>query len=112
MVGGTAWVRVGFPKSLPAKTPGAVSTPFGNVQPELSGPPEGIVIRNFLPTREGMEIMLQSDVAKVKPGQKGNLIVKIFGEKTEPPEKDMPQMNKQRVLLGTLPAIPFEIVER
>jgi hypothetical protein len=102
VAGGTVWVRIGLPKG----------TPFGNAQPELSESPDGIIIRSFLPSREGMEIMLQSDAAKVKPGQKGNLIVKVFGQQNEMPEKNMPQMNKQRVLLGTLPSIPFEIVER
>jgi hypothetical protein len=100
--GDTAWVRVGLPKG----------TPFGTVQPELSEPPEGISIRTFLPSREGMEVMLQSDVAKAKPGQKGSLTIKVFGQKTETPEKDKPQVTKQHVLLGTLPAIPFEIVVR
>jgi hypothetical protein len=111
LAGGTTWVRVGFPKGLPAKASGA-GTPFGNIQPELSEPPAGIIIRSFLPSREGMEIILQSDAAKVKPGQRGNLTVKVSGQKTETPEMDKTQVNKQRVLMGTLPAIPFEIVER
>jgi len=100
--GGTVLLRVGLPKN----------TLSGSPQPELSEPPDGIVIKSFLASRDGMDIMLQTDAAKVKPSQKGNLIVRIFGQKPNTPERDKPKANKQHVLLGALPAIPYEIVER
>ena len=75
------------------------------VQYELSEPPEGIALRNASPGRDGTEIVLQCDAAKAKPGLKGNLIVNISAERVA-------QANRQRVSLGTLPAVPFEIVAR
>ena len=57
--------------------------------------------------------MLHADVEKVKPGLKGNLIVDAFTERTMDPSGDGKQpANKRRVPLGTLPAIPFEIVKQ
>jgi hypothetical protein len=69
------------------------------VQFELSDPPEGIALR-----QDGTELVLQCDAAKAKPGLKGNLIVNISAERVAQPA------NRQRVSLGTLPAVPFEIV--
>jgi hypothetical protein len=82
------------------------------VQYELSDPPEGIALRNASPVRDGTEIVLQCDAAKAKPGLKGNLIVNISAERVAQPANGSPQANRQRVSLGTLPAVPFEIVAR
>jgi len=98
--GGTARVRVGVPSS----------TLTGNVQLELSEPPEGISIKSVSPVGLGTEIVLQSDAAKVKPGLKGNLIVHVFASRPQASGKAKPQGNRPRVPAATLPAIPFEIV--
>ena len=82
------------------------------VQYELSEPPEGVELRNASPGRDGTEIVLQCDAAKAKPGLKGNLIVNISAERVAQPANAKPQANRQRVSLGTLPAVPFEIVAR
>jgi hypothetical protein len=82
------------------------------VQFELSNPPEGIELRDASPLREGTEIVLRSDAAKVKPGLKGNLIINVSAERQLPAASGRPQANRQRVPLGTLPAVPFEIVTR
>jgi hypothetical protein len=82
------------------------------VQYELSEPPEGIELRNASQGRDGTEIVLQCDAAKAKPGLKGNLIVSISAERVAPPANAKQQANRQRVSLGTLPAVPFEIVAR
>jgi hypothetical protein len=79
-----------------------VPTILTKVQFELSDPPEGIALRNASPLRDGTEIVLQCDAAKAKPGLKGNLIVNISAERVAP-------ANRQRVSLGTLPAIPFVV---
>ena len=52
------------------------------------------------------------NAAKAKPGWKGNLIVNVFTERMiQPPNKGAtPQ--KRRIPLGSLPAIPFEIIKR
>jgi len=97
--GGTARVLVGGPRG----------PFFDEVQFELSEPPDGIAIQNAAPGRQGAEIVLQSDAAKVKPGLKGNLIVNVFVTRT-PASADQTPAKPRRVPLGTLPAIPFEIV--
>ena len=75
---------------------------------ELNDAPEGIAIKNVSSSREGMEIELQSDAAKVKPGLRGNLIVTASAGKPGPPGKGKPKGNSPPQ--ATLPAIPFEIV--
>ena len=100
-VGGTAHVRVGTP-----------SGGFGNrFQLELNEPPEGITIAKVSPTDEGTEIELHSDAAKAKAGLKGNLIVNILPvQGLAAAQKAKKQNNQRRPIVGTLPAIPFEIV--
>jgi hypothetical protein len=99
--GGTARVEVGLPAG-----------PFARaLQFELSDPPEGIVIQEVAPTRAGAEILLHTDGAKAKPGQKGNLIVTAFAGPTGPAGRAAEARNRRRAPMGILPAIPFEIVE-
>jgi hypothetical protein len=87
------------------------NSPIEKVQYELSDPPAGVAIKEVLPVPGGAEIVLQCDSAKAKPGVKGNLIVDISGERTPPAANGRPAAaSRQRVPLGTLPAIPFEIV--
>jgi hypothetical protein len=102
--GGTARFQVHVP-TLPSNL-------LSKVQYELSEPPEGIELRNASPGRDGTEIVLQCDAAKAKPGLKGNLIVNISAERVAQAADGRPQANRQRVSLGTLPAVPFEIVAR
>ena len=102
--GGTARFQVHVPP-LPSNL-------LSKVQYELSEPPEGIELRNASPGRDGTEIVLQCDAAKAKPGLKGNLIVNISAERVAQAADGRPQANRQRVSLGTLPAVPFEIVAR
>jgi len=80
------------------------------VQFELSEPPEGVALQNASPVQDGTEIVLQCDAAKAKPGLKGNLIVNISAERVAQAANGTAPANRQRVSLGTLPAVPFEIV--
>jgi hypothetical protein len=100
--GGTARLRVGMP-----------SSPFfDNVQFELGDPPAGIAVQNVSPGRESAEMVLASDAAKAKPGLKGNLIVNVYATRTPGGNKaDKAPAAARRVLLDTLPAIPFEVVQ-
>jgi hypothetical protein len=78
---------------------------------ELSEPPEGIELVGASPLGDGAEIVLKCDAAKIKPGVQGNLIVNVLGERqVTPPNGGAP--NRQRLSLGTLPALPFEIVKQ
>ena len=67
---------------------------------------------NGSPAADGGEIVIQCDAAKAKSGLKGNLIVSILGERRPPPDRAGARQNLQRVPLGVLPAVPFEIVAR
>ena len=99
--GGTARVRVSAPG-------GALANRF---RLELSEPPEGITLGSVSPVNEGTEIELRSDAAKAKPGLKGNLIVNIMpGQTLIAAKKNKKQGNQPRAAVGTLPAIPFEVV--
>jgi hypothetical protein len=100
--GGTARVRIGTSRGLFAAT----------AQLELSEPPEGLAVQGISPGRDGLEITLQSDAAKVKPGLKGNLIVNVFAAGAPASANQKTPVNRRRTPLGTLPAIPFEIVAR
>ena len=100
-VGGSVRVLVGTPS-------GAFANSF---QLELNEPPEGISIVKVSPADGGAEIELRSDAAKTKPGLKGNLIVSIMpGQRFATPQKAKKQNNQRRTAVGTLPAIPFEVV--
>ena len=100
--GGTARVRLSAPS-------GAFANRF---KLELSEPPDGITLGKLSPISEGAEIELCSDAAKAKPGLKGNLIVDIFpGKALAAATKNKKQENQRRAAVGTLPAIPFEVVQ-
>ena len=82
----------------------------GKVEYELSEPPEGIALKDASPVQDGTELVLECDAARAKPGLRGNLIVALSAMRTPP--AGSPQANRQRITLGALPALPFEIVKR
>ena len=98
--GRTAVVRMGVP----------AGTAFDQVHLELDEPPEGIVIEKESPSRQGTEIVLKCDAAKVQPGLKGNLIVNAFAVRSGGTSTENPRPRGRPTPLGMLPAIPFEIV--
>jgi hypothetical protein len=55
-------------------------------------------------------IVLRADAAKVKPGLKGNLIVDVSIERNVDVSQGKPAGAKQRFPIGSLPAIPYQIV--
>ena len=77
----------------------------------LSEPPEGVEIADTSPAPNGAGIVLHCDAAKAKPGLKGNLIVTVSAERKPVAGAPSAPANRQRVQLGTLPAMPFEIVK-
>ena len=76
----------------------------------LSKPPEGIAIEKVLPDPQGVAIVLSAGGKKIKPALKGNLIVEAFQEREIKTKEGKPTGRTYRSALGTLPAIPFEIV--
>jgi len=100
--GGTAFVRVGMP----------TTTFFGSLQLELSDAPSGIAIEKTSSLGMGTEVVLRSDATKVKPGQQGNLIVSVSVLPSGRFAGKGKGMAMARRNVATLPAIPFEIVEK
>ena len=101
-VGGT--IRLPVEVSLPP------NSLIEKVQYELSEPPDGVELKEVLAVPDGTGLVLQCDAAKAKAGLRGNLIVTVSGERNPPAANGRPPGNRQRVPLGTLPAVPFEIV--
>jgi hypothetical protein len=105
-----------LPVRIPAGGTGevqiAVSASFlgkGQIQLELSDPPEGIAIEKMSQTADGITLVLRSDAEKAKPGLKGNLIADAFAKSTTT-SKSGKKTQEARNRLATLPAIPFEVV--
>jgi hypothetical protein len=101
--GGTASLRIATPSKAKALT--------RNVHLELAEAPEGIVIKKVSPSKDGMEVVLESDAAKVTPGQKGNLLVGAFPAKSSKPGKSKSGSGKAGPT-AMLPAIPYEIIPK
>jgi len=81
----------------------------GEVRLTLSEPPEGITIQEVTTSRDGVAIVLRADAGKVKPGLRGNLIVDAYREASSGGGSKKTAASR-RLLIGTLPAIPFEVV--
>jgi hypothetical protein len=75
----------------------------------LNEPPEGISIQSVTPERDGVSVILRVEAGKAKPGLKGNLILDAFRDVA--PNAATGNRPRRRQPLGTLPAIPFEVVE-
>jgi hypothetical protein len=92
--------------------PARFSLPRGPMRDRISlvlhDPPRGISIQKTSPSDEGTTLLLAAD-RSMKSGMKGNLIIDVSVERPANPAAKKPA-KKQRALLVTLPAIPFEIV--
>jgi hypothetical protein len=100
--GGTASVRFSMPRGPQME----------KVQLTLHDAPAGISIQNISLTQDGATIVFRTDGEKLKPGQRGNLIVDAAVERTINSKNGKAKPQKRLVPLGSLPAIPFEIVAR
>ncbi|MGB7582593.1 MAG: hypothetical protein WBL85_09125 [Sedimentisphaerales bacterium] len=65
---------------------------------------------NIIPGELTFAIAVDSNAAKV--GLVDNLIVDVSADPPNNPQNNQKKMPKQRVYLGVLPAIPFEITPR
>jgi hypothetical protein len=74
----------------------------------LNDPPDGISIQEVQPAPNGMSLVLRAG-PKAAPGLKGNLILDAFVDRIVTPQNGKP--TKRRNLLGTLPAVPFEVTQ-
>ena len=80
----------------------------GSVLMALNEAPEGLTIESVSQVRDGFNLRVSADKEKIKPGLSGNLIVEAYLERAGNPGT----LNKRKLPLGLLPAIPFEIVAR
>ncbi len=76
----------------------------------LNKPPDGIEIEKVATVRDQAEITFKAD-AKLAPGQKGNLIVELFpAENAGGKAKGKGGQARNKIALGVLPAIAYEVV--
>ena len=82
----------------------------GQIQVELSDPPEGITVDSTSWTERGLALVLRGDAAKAKPKLKGNLMANAFLQTTVTAKDG--KTREVRNFIGPLPALPFEVVKR
>jgi hypothetical protein len=84
---------------------------------ELSDPPPGVTLADVSFSGESLALNLATEAAGSETGSRGNLIVNIFIEMTPPKRRSAPDgtappprpQQKRRILIGSLPAIPYHI---
>jgi hypothetical protein len=96
--GGSVAVQLAVPPRL-----------VNDVRFELNDPPEGLTVKSVSPAGNGVSVVLSASGDKLKPGLKGNLILDAFVERPAP---NQGANAKRKQPMGTLPAIPFEVVPR
>ena len=74
----------------------------------LNDAPEGLTIQKVTPEGNAVSIIVQVQGDKAKPGMKGNLILEAYRDIPANPSAGVKQGRRQP--MGTLPAVPFEIV--
>jgi len=104
-VGAMARLRI----ELPPLPPGF---PIEKMEFELSPPPVGIELRETPSLARERELELVCDSSKAAPGLRGNLIINIVGHRKPQRVGATSPLAGERMPLGTLPAIPFEITGR
>ncbi|MHB0960327.1 MAG: ThuA domain-containing protein [Pirellulaceae bacterium] len=80
----------------------------GQLQVDLSDPPDGITVDSTSWTARGLVLVLRGDAAKAKPTLKGNLMANAFLQTTVTEEDG--KTREVRNFIGPLPALPFEVV--
>lgn len=108
----TVLISAGNTARIPVQIQLPPNNPFERILLELSDPPEGITLREAQVVPGMTEIVLQCDAAKARPGEKGNLIINVLGERQPPAAAGKAATNRQRISLGSLSAVPYEIVKR
>ena len=98
-VGGTTKIRVATP---PTRT-------LGDVKMELVDPIPGLKIVRCEPGLDFVDVVIAADVATLKPGVQGNLLLHAISERRNAGDAKAPA-RVQRNPLGLVPAIPFNTV--
>ncbi len=82
------------------------------VELELSEPPAGITLGDVNIASDEMTFAIAADANSAKAGLEDNLIIDVTADPPKNPKGNQKQGPKQRIYLGTLPAIQFEIVAK
>ena len=78
---------------------------------ELDDGPEGLSIGEFqADPRGGASLVLTADRQKARVGLEGNLIINAFQVRKVPDPRKKGMEVERRIQIGTLPALPFEVV--
>jgi hypothetical protein len=99
-VGGAARVPVSVP-------PGYLT--FEKLQFQLSNAPPGISLGDVTLNGPDATLTLQADTARSRVGLRDNLIVEVTGERAAANAQQ--RQRAQRIVLGYLPAIAFELIQ-
>ncbi len=81
----------------------------GQVQVELSDPPDGVSVDRAIWTERGFSLTLRGDAAKTQAGLQGNLMANVYFQKSETDNGGM--THDVRSFIGPMPAMPFHIVQ-
>ncbi|MGD0573592.1 MAG: PPC domain-containing protein [Sedimentisphaerales bacterium] len=103
--GGKTKVLVKIPRRPPA-------APAPAIYLELSEPPAGLTLGDVNITPGELTFAIAADSNTAKVGLVDNLIVDVSADPPNNPQNNQKKVPKQRVYIGTLPAIPFEITPR
>ncbi len=104
--GSTVKVRVKIPRR-PASAP-----PAPAIYLELSDPPAGLTLGDVNITPGELTFAIAADSNSAKVGLVDNLIVDVSADPPKNPQGNQKRPQQQRVYIGTLPAIPFEITPK
>jgi hypothetical protein len=102
--GSTAKVQVKIPKKPASPAPA--------IYLELSEPPAGLTLQDVNITPGELTFAIAADSNTAKVGLVDNLIVDVSADPPNNPQDKQKKIQKQRVYLGVLPAIPFEITPK
>ena len=80
-------------------------------QLELKEPPEGVTLHDVTVVPQGLTFQLTADKNACQGGLADNLIVEAFRNAPPAQQNGRPAIQKRRVSMGLLPAIPIEIVQ-
>ena len=105
-LGGTAQVQIQAPPILPDRRRSALEM----VRFRLSDPPRGVTLQETTVAPTGVTLTLKADANIARAGQSANVIVEAFAGLEGSGPGGQPTGGNQRVSLGVLPAIPFQIV--
>ncbi len=107
-LGHTAQVRVEAPQTLADRA----ATPLNSIIFRMSNRPRGVTLADAAVTPTGVTLTLKADANIALPGDSANAIVEAFVEPADDAAGAGADVRRNRVSLGVLPAIAFEIVRR